>query len=53
MCLVSVGHYPLIRKQKSQAIVDSLVKLGLFKDAMTIATYLPLPSEVDLSRLLG
>jgi 5-formyltetrahydrofolate cyclo-ligase len=40
------------RKQKSQAIVDSLVKLGLFKDAMTIATYLPLPSEVDLSRLL-
>ncbi|MGB0142114.1 MAG: 5-formyltetrahydrofolate cyclo-ligase, partial [Luminiphilus sp.] len=40
------------RKQKSQAIVDSLVKLDLFKDAMTIATYLPLPSEVDLSRLL-
>ena len=40
------------RKQKSQAIVDSLIKLSLFKDAMTIATYLPLTSEVDLSRLL-
>ena len=40
------------RKHKSQAIVDSLIELSLFKDAMTIATYLPLPSEVDLSRLL-
>ena len=40
------------RKQKSQAIVDSLIQLSLFKDAMTIATYLPLTSEVDLSRLL-
>ena len=40
------------RKQKSQAIVDSLIELSLFKDAMTIATYLPLSSEVDLSRLL-
>ena len=40
------------RKQKSQAIVDSLIELSLFKDAMTIATYLPLTSEVDLSRLL-
>ena len=40
------------RKQKSQAIVDSLIDLSLFEDAMTIATYLPLSSEVDLSRLL-
>ena len=40
------------RKQKSQAIVDSLIELSLFKDANTIATYLPLTSEVDLSRLL-
>ena len=40
------------RKQKSQAIIDSLMELGLFKDAMTIATYLPLKSEVDLSHLL-
>ena len=40
------------RKQKSQAIVDSLIELSLFKDAMTIATFLPLTSEVDLSRLL-
>ena len=40
------------RKQKSQAIVDSLIELSLFKDAMTIATYFPLKSEVDLSRLL-
>ena len=40
------------RKQKSHAIVDSLIELSLFKDAMTIATYLPLTSEVDLSRLL-
>jgi 5-formyltetrahydrofolate cyclo-ligase len=40
------------RKQKSQAIVDSLIELALFEDAMTIATYLPLKSEVDLSRLL-
>ena len=39
------------RKQKSQAIVDSLIDLSLFEDAMTIATYLPLKSEVDLSRL--
>ena len=40
------------RKRKSQSIVDSLTELGLFKDAMTIATYLPLKSEVDVSRLL-
>lgn len=40
------------RKQKSQAIVDSLMELGRFKGAVTIATYLPLKSEVDLSRLL-
>ena len=40
------------RNQKSQAIVDSLMELGRFKDAVTIATYLPLKSEVDLSRLL-
>ena len=40
------------RKQKSQAIIDSLIELSLFKDAMTIATYLPLNSEVDVSRLL-
>ena len=40
------------RKQKSQAIVEALIELSLFKDAMTIATYLPLESEVDLSRLL-
>ena len=40
------------REQKSQAIVDSLIELSLFKDATTIATYLPLTSEVDLSRLL-
>ena len=40
------------RKQKSQAIAESLIELSLFKDAMTIATYLPLTSEVDLSRLL-
>ena len=41
------------REQKSQAIVDSLFELGLFRNAATIATYLPLRSEVDLSRLLG
>ena len=40
------------RKEKSQAIVDNLTELSLYKDAMTIATYLPLKSEVDLSRLL-
>ena len=40
------------RKQKSQAIVDCLIELSLFKDAMIIATYLPLKSEVNLSRLL-
>ena len=40
------------RKQKSQAIVDSLIELSLYKNAMTIATYFPLKSEVDLSRLL-
>ena len=40
------------RKQKSQAIVDSLIELELFKDAMTIATYLPIKSEVDVSGLL-
>ena len=40
------------RKQKSQAIVDSLIELSLFKDAITIATYLPLKSEVDVSGLL-
>ena len=40
------------RKRKSQSIVDSLIELSLFKDAMTIATYLPLKSEVNLSRLL-
>ena len=40
------------RNQKSQAIVDSLIELSLFKDAVTISTYLPLKSEVDLSRLL-
>ncbi len=40
------------RKQKSQAIVDSLIELSVFKEAMTIATYLPLKSEVDLSHLL-
>ena len=40
------------RKQKGQAIVDSLIKLSLFEDAITIATYLPLKSEVDVSGLL-
>jgi 5-formyltetrahydrofolate cyclo-ligase len=40
------------RKRKSQSIVDSLIELGLFKDAMTIATYLPLKSEADVSGLL-
>ena len=40
------------RKRKSQAIVDSLIELGFFEDAMTIATYLPLKSEVDVSGLL-
>ena len=40
------------QKQKSQAIVDHLIELSLFKDAITIATYLPLKSEVDVSRLL-
>lgn len=40
------------RKRKSEAIVDSLIEMGLFKDAMTIATYFPLKSEVDVSRLL-
>ena len=40
------------RKQKSQAIIDSLIELSLFKDAMTIATYLPFNSEVDVSHLL-
>ena len=41
------------RKQKNQAIVDSLVKLSLFKDALTIATYLPLVGSrsVPLARL--
>ena len=37
------------RKQKSQAIVDSLIELSLYKNAMTIATYFQLKSEVDLS----
>ena len=41
------------RRQKSQAIVASLSELALFKNAATIATYLPVKSEVDLSRLLG
>lgn len=40
------------RKRKSQAIVDSLIELGFFEDAMTIATYLPLKSEADVSGLL-
>ena len=40
------------RKRRSQSIVDSLIELDLFKDAMIIATYLPLKSEVDVSRLL-
>ena len=40
------------RKQKGQAIVDCLMKLSLFEDSMTIATYLPLKSEVDVSGLL-
>ena len=40
------------RKQKSQAIVDAIIELSLFKGAMTIATYFPLKSEVDVSRLL-
>ena len=40
------------RKQKSQAIVDSLTTLRIFKDAVTVATYLSLKSEVDLSSLL-
>ena len=40
------------QKQKSQAIVNYLIELSLFKDAITIATYLPLKSEVDVSRLL-
>ena len=40
------------RKQKSQAIINSLIELSLFKDAMTIATYLPFNSEVDVSHLL-
>ena len=40
------------RKQKSKEIVDCLVEMTVFKEAMTIATYLPLSSEVDLSALL-
>jgi 5-formyltetrahydrofolate cyclo-ligase len=40
------------REQKSRAIADSLIELSVFKQAVTIATYLPLKSEVNLSRLL-
>ena len=40
------------REQKSRAIADSLIELSVFKQAVTIATYLPLKSEVNLSSLL-
>ncbi len=40
------------RGQKCLAIVDCLSKTNIFEEAMTIATYLPLKSEVDLSGLL-
>ena len=45
---LSVGS----RQRKSLEIVDCLMEMRALKDALTIATYLPLKSEVDLSALL-